>query len=167
MIEDLDPRARELMVAARRFSRALIPHPRIFADFGLTYSEIYPLFILRKAGDGIAPSELAARLDVTAGSVTQQIKALEARGLVQRNRDPVDRRGVRVLLTPKGEEALTELHRTWEETFAGLRAELGDEDCDRLTALLQKAAEFFAKRYGALPERHFDGGARSCGRGRL
>jgi len=53
--------------------------------------------------------ELAERLGVDAPSVTRKVQQLEARGLVVRASDPVDRRAVRVVLTRRGRRVLERL----------------------------------------------------------
>jgi DNA-binding MarR family transcriptional regulator len=95
---------------------------------------------------GIQPSVLAERMGVTAGNITQIITPLESSGLVARQTDPGDRRKVSVSLTPKGREALDTATRAYEETYSGLIRDLGAEECEQLTRLLNKAADFFQGR---------------------
>ncbi len=53
-----------------------------------------------------SPSTLAEYLGTTKGTASQTLRALDAKGYVQRCRDCSDRRGVSVELTPKGRELL-------------------------------------------------------------
>ncbi len=147
----IDPRARDLMLAARRFSRAYMPYSSLFNELGLRHSEIFPLVQLRKAGEpsGLKPSDLAARLGVTAGNVTQIITGLEARGLVLRDRDPADGRAVLLRLTASGQAAMESAEASWDAAFSGLLGELGAEDCARLTSLLERASDYFKRLHGA------------------
>jgi DNA-binding MarR family transcriptional regulator len=160
MHSNLDPRARELMLAARRFSRSYAPYSSLFTELGLRHSEIFPLVMLRKAGGaaGLKPSDLAAHLGVTAGNVTQMMTALETRGLVLRAPDPEDGRAVRLRLTEAGEGAMEAAEGSWAEAFSGLLGELGAEDCERLTLLLEKASDYFKRLYGADHASHFGEG---------
>jgi DNA-binding MarR family transcriptional regulator len=146
----MDNPARALMLAAHRFSRLHLPRPELLAAFDLRPSEVFLLIHLRKADgeSGLKPSDLAARLEVTPGNITQMISSLEARGMVMREQDPDDRRIVRARLTEKGRSALEKARETMIKAFTGLRAHLGAEDCDRLTALLSRASDYLAKLYG-------------------
>lgn len=150
MRKELDPRARALMVASRRFNRLLMPRSERVVALDLRPGEVFLLMNLRKAGrePGLQPSELAARLEVTAGHITQLITSLEGAGLVMRSRDPEDRRAVRVGLTDEGRKVMDSIRETWAEAFAGLIDELGAEDCDRLISLLDKASDYFCRRGG-------------------
>ena len=61
---------------------------------------------------------------VTSGTVTNRVDRLESRGFVRREREPSDRRGVRVVLTTAGQEAvdgaLTDLLDRERELLVGL-----------------------------------------------
>ena len=68
--------------------------------------------LLRHLGeDGARPSELAAQAGVTRQAVTKTLDDLERVGLVEREPDPADGRGVVVRYTPRGLAAL-EVART-------------------------------------------------------
>ncbi|WP_373543288.1 MarR family winged helix-turn-helix transcriptional regulator [Chamaesiphon sp.] len=49
----------------------------------------------------VTPTYIATALNLTTGSVTALIDRLETKGLVERMRDPNDRRGILVAATPK------------------------------------------------------------------
>ena len=59
---------------------------------------------LRRAGApySLSPGQLGTETLVTSGTMTNRIDRLEERGLVRREPDPSDRRGVRVVLTETG-----------------------------------------------------------------
>ena len=78
----------------------------VFRQFGLHPHEFYVLGVLRRSGAPyrLSPTALARTLLLTSGSVTNRVDHLEQAGLVERTRDPADRRGVLVQLTPKGFE---------------------------------------------------------------
>ena len=63
--------------------------------------------LLRHLGeDGARPSELAAQAGVSRQAVTKTLDDLERVGLVEREPDPADGRGVVVRYTPRGLAAL-------------------------------------------------------------
>lgn len=63
--------------------------------------------VLRHLGeDGARPSELAAKAGVSRQAVTKILDDLERRGLIAREPDPADGRGVIVRYTPRGLAAL-------------------------------------------------------------
>ena len=51
-----------------------------------------PILFALHEGDGIAHSELAARMEVTPATITTAVKRMEKAGLVVRRRDPEDER---------------------------------------------------------------------------
>lgn len=57
-------------------------------------------------GDGIRVTELAERLGVTQQAASKQVADLAARGLVERDADPADRRASRVTLSARGRAAV-------------------------------------------------------------
>lgn len=74
--------------------------PRLEA-LGLTYPQ-YLVFLVLWEHDDLTVKALGDRLFLDSGTITPLLKRLEARGLVRRQRDTVDERQVRVLLTPEG-----------------------------------------------------------------
>jgi DNA-binding MarR family transcriptional regulator len=77
-------------------------HPRIFGEeFILTPSEAHTIHTIG-TNDGILMSELAARLAVSKGAVTQMISRLEKKGFVFRESHPTDSRSIIVRLTKIG-----------------------------------------------------------------
>lgn len=68
---------------------------------GVTYPQYLVLLVLWER-DAMAVSEIGERLFVDSGTLTPLLKRLEARGYVDRNRDPDDERRVVVRLTGAG-----------------------------------------------------------------
>jgi DNA-binding MarR family transcriptional regulator len=75
-----------------------------FSTHNLDTWEFDVLAALRRAGApyALSPGRLGAQTLVTSGTMTNRIDRLESRGLVRREADPADRRGVRVVLTDVG-----------------------------------------------------------------
>jgi DNA-binding MarR family transcriptional regulator len=99
---DIDPQIQALVIAARRFAKAQVPMMGLIADLGLRPPEIILLYSLGRArheapegaSAGVNPSDLAMRMGVTPGHVTQVLTSLERAGMVAREADPADRRRV-------------------------------------------------------------------------
>lgn len=100
-------RAPELMPLARLVpwtGAALARHlQRAVAEFGLTPTSLGVLDVLADR-HGLSHRELAARLGLTPATLTPVLDALEAGGDLQRERDPSDRRVVRLSITTRGRE---------------------------------------------------------------
>ena len=89
------------------------------------------------------PSALAARLTVRRPTVTAVVDGLEARSLVERTPDNLDRRSVTHTLTGKGERLLAKADAVVDGRLADIAASLPDpEECDlalRSMALWRRA----------------------------
>src|SRR6266478_5771355 len=92
---------------------------RRFRRYGLSLSGFNALVILRQAPDGVNPHEIADRLLVTRAAVTAILDALEAKGLVRRDRSGADGRMSLIAITPAGKKLLDFL---LPEHFAAERA---------------------------------------------
>jgi DNA-binding MarR family transcriptional regulator len=79
---------------------------RLAARHGLTPTAIGVLAAL-EVGNGPSHRELAARLGLSPATLTPVLDLLEAEGRVRRERDPADRRVVRVRRTPVGRVSLS------------------------------------------------------------
>ena len=69
---------------------------------GLKMSHFIVLNHFARLGDNKRPGELARAVQVTKGAMTNTLRRLEARGLVEIGADPRDGRGKRVRLTDRG-----------------------------------------------------------------
>ena len=89
---------------------------------------------------GGVPSQraLADRLDVSGPVVVEMVDALEALGMVERRRDPADRRSNALVVTETGRAALTDATGELEEAMRQLVEPIGEEGDAELRALLRK-----------------------------
>lgn len=103
---------------------------------------IYPgqpkLLILIKANEGITQKELASKNCVKPATITEMLKKLEANNYVYRVPDEIDKRILRVYLTPQG-------HRfaEYSEKYAQGMMELifrgfSDEELQTLSSLMDR-----------------------------
>ena len=84
--------------------------------------------------------ELAGAVGVREATLTHHLNAMDARGLVTRTRDPVNRRIQVVELTEAGEAAFLRLQQAAIDFDARLRTGLADADLDHLGDLLGQLA---------------------------
>ena len=102
---DLDVEPMQVLSRISRLARHLdIARRGAFADHGLESWEFDVLTALRRAGAPyqLSPGQLLTQTLVTSGTMTNRIDRLAAAGLVRREPDPRDKRGVLVTLTEQG-----------------------------------------------------------------
>lgn len=80
-------------------------HQRLLAEHGLTPTSAALLAVLARV-DGPSHRELAGHLALTPATLTPVVDQLEKAGDIHRERDPQDRRVVRVSITPAGRDRL-------------------------------------------------------------
>lgn len=115
---DLDLAAVEVFSRIGRLGRHLdLARRNAFRAHGIESWEFDVLAALRRSGAPyrLSPGSLIRETMVTSGTMTHRIDRLADRGLVRRQPDPHDRRGVQVQLTVKG-------RRTVDAAFEGLLA---------------------------------------------
>ncbi|ACU73623.1 transcriptional regulator, MarR family [Catenulispora acidiphila DSM 44928] len=140
---DLDATPMGIVGRISRLSRLLDKELKdFFAGHGLEFWEFDVLATLRRSG---APYELSAgallkTAMVTSGAITNRVDRMETKGLVLRVRDPDDRRGVRIRLTPDGLALIDKLMPLHVANEQRLLAELGEGDQDTLADLLRTLA---------------------------
>jgi DNA-binding MarR family transcriptional regulator len=110
--------------------------------------EIHLIEMIGVAG-GISVTALAGRLGVTKGAISQSLKRLDVRGLIQREIDPDNRSRARIGLTVKGKIAFS-AHRLWHDTMdGGFRQYFESLDEERIAFLkefLARTHDFFTRR---------------------
>ena len=104
-LPDLDTDAIALIGRLMRASRLLqLEVERSLETFDLTINEFNTLNALRRSGPPhrLSPKRVGISLLFSSGGLTKLLERLESRGLVAREPDPDDGRGVLVSLTPAG-----------------------------------------------------------------
>jgi DNA-binding MarR family transcriptional regulator len=103
-----------------------VPRRAAFTGHGLELWEFDVLSALRRQGAPyqLTPGALLRATLVTSGTMTNRVDRLAEAGLVRREPDPQDRRGVLVTLTPAGvdrvDAALADLLRSEHALLSGL-----------------------------------------------
>ena len=94
----------------------------------------------------IHPSELAEKLSLVPGRMTDILKTLEKKDMIRREKDPEDRRRVLVMITPKGIRNVTERREQIRLQYSGLYETLGLENTVKLIELLEKVNRYFIEK---------------------
>lgn len=116
--------------------------PRHYGDAGpLTPGEIHTIDAIG-CGDGILMSELASRLGVTKGAVTQLIGRLVSKQLVRRSPHPQDSRAVLLSLTDSGQSAYLAHEQMHQTFYRELSEQLTKEEMLIFETSIQKLIEF-------------------------
>ena len=109
---------------------------------GLSAPQYNVLRILRGAGPGgLACREIGERMVTRDPDITRLLDRLEDRGLVNRSRDPRDRRIILTRITPAGLKALRSLDRPVARAHLDQLGHLGKRSLQAMIELLELARE--------------------------
>jgi DNA-binding MarR family transcriptional regulator len=122
---------------ARELEARLEP---VYREHGLEPGWHDVLATLRRSGPPyrLRPSEFSGALMLTSSGTTKRLDRLEQAGLIERDPDPHDRRGVLITLTPAGIELIDKLTAAHMANEARLLGALSAAERDRLADLLRK-----------------------------
>jgi DNA-binding MarR family transcriptional regulator len=114
----------------------------VMAEFGIDGRELAVLTVL-DAQTPLSQHEAAGQLGVDRTTMVALIDVLEAKGLVERHRSPVDRRKNIVALTPAGQDCLRGAGKARDEVEREFLAPLGDA----LTGQFIRALQILARQH--------------------
>jgi DNA-binding MarR family transcriptional regulator len=110
---------------------------RIAAAYGLSHQgDLEVLTELDLVGP-LTPSELAGDLLLTSGGMTVRLNRLQSAGLIERQPNPHDGRGVLIHLTPTGRDLAEDALTTLLQAQAEVVGSLVPSDRDNITRLLR------------------------------
>ena len=112
----------------------------VVAEGGLSAAQMHALEMLGHMG---APTmkALAGRLGVTTGTLTAMIDRLEKENLVERRKNPDDRRSTILVLTEPGEKQFAQHHQFHIQLTDELSACFSEEELTRLNEYLARIVE--------------------------
>ena len=113
---------------------------QLLTEFGSMHQRI-SRFADKAAGGSLTPSELADRAWVSSARIANILRALEAKGWVEREHSKTDRRRVHVTVTDKGFQDLEIKRREFENRTAAFLEQLGETDTQEMVRLLRRANE--------------------------
>jgi DNA-binding MarR family transcriptional regulator len=137
--------APEVFASMRAVTSIMRAHQILIAEldsmlrpFGITFSRYEALVLLVHSAEGRLPlSKIGERLQVHATSVTNVIDRLEAAGLVLREPNPRDGRGVLAVITDEGRQVADKATAAFNDQHFGMRA-LDLADMTQLFATLRR-----------------------------
>jgi DNA-binding MarR family transcriptional regulator len=118
---------------------------KTFTQYKLTAGEYDVLAALRRTGPPhrLSPTELFSTMIVSSGAMTNRLDHLERAGWVERLRDPDDRRGVLVQLTPQGRSLIDDAVVAHVANERRLLSVLSAPERETLADLLRKLLLWF------------------------
>lgn len=138
---DLDPSplgvVGRMIVLARHLERSV---EAALDRHGLSLGQFDILATLRRhvPKGGLTPTQLLESVVLSSGGMTARLDSLEQAKLIDRRRDPADRRVVVVELTAKGRRVIDAATATRFEEAAASLPELAPEELVTLADLLQR-----------------------------
>jgi DNA-binding MarR family transcriptional regulator len=107
-------------------------HERGFDDLDAAHLNVFQY----PGPQGARPSELAARLRISKQALNYLLGELERLGYLERQPDPDDQRSKRVVLTPRGLDAIGVIREAVGEMETSWAGQIGRERFDELRNLL-------------------------------
>ncbi len=105
--------------------------------FGIT-SRHYGIMLLLTRNDGLPQSAIGETLRIDRTTMVRLVDELEAQNLVERHRDPNDRRAYALSLSEKGQAMLPEISQRVVETEKASLASLEQDEIRQLFRILLK-----------------------------
>jgi MarR family transcriptional regulator, transcriptional regulator for hemolysin len=127
-----EPVGRAIASSAKLLSRAF---ERELAEAGGS-QPVWLILLALKQQDWRTQQDLAAAVGIEGPTLTHHLDGLDKAGLIERARDPSDRRAVRVELTDAGDQLFKRLAKAAIGFDRRLRAGLSDEELDEFRRVL-------------------------------
>jgi DNA-binding MarR family transcriptional regulator len=124
----------------RHIGRGLAPH-----EPSLSPPQVRLLFVIGSREEGFQVTELADKIGITPGAVTQFVDALVEKDLVSREGDPSDRRIVRLKLTQTAKAHYENLRKEYLASMTRAFGVLSDAELRELIRIFGKVSAAHSK----------------------
>jgi len=104
--------------------------------------EAFALLYSWKKSGYVQPSEMSGKMSVSSARMAVILNRLEAKGLITRQIDKVDRRKILVSLTPAGKEAAGAYSKKALSGAVNMLEMLGEQDAKEFVRILGRLADF-------------------------
>ena len=122
----------------KRAYMAFVPgNHAALAEFDLKVQSFTCLSLIEE-NPGLIPSELADYLRIERSNLVVILTELTKRGLIDRERSPIDRRRIALRLTEEGRSLYRAAHQALVRSEAEVLGQLSEEECEQLTRLLSR-----------------------------
>jgi DNA-binding MarR family transcriptional regulator len=133
--------SREVLIALRQITRAIDLHSTFLKNtLGITGPQLVALGEIENQ-KGINPGELARRISLGMGTMTNVLDRLEEKGLILRARRKVDKRVIELELTEEGTTLLREKPPLLQESFLKRFSALANWEQHQILSSLQRISE--------------------------
>jgi DNA-binding MarR family transcriptional regulator len=129
-IHELENYIRKASVIIRKRGRDIL------ADFEITPPQFNALLVLAETS-GLTMGELCDHLYLACSTATDLIDRMERNGLITRERDTLDRRVIRLKMTPKGHQIIAEVMEARCRYLAGILERVDEPEKERLLESLK------------------------------
>jgi len=130
----------EILRALRRITRAIEMHSHsLIQRHGVTVPQLLVLQALREPRE-LSAGELARKVQLSQGTITDLLIRLEKRQLILRVRDEADRRRIHVRLTPEGATLVEQAPPLLHDRFLLELERLADWERTQILATLERVA---------------------------
>jgi len=117
----------------------------VLRDAGITLKQYYALIAIKYIRGPATQVEVARWLDRKANSITTIIDRMEKDGLVERVRNPKDRRAMQLIITDRGQDALGRATKPAMIMMKRMMSCLSDEEMATFIQLMEKLREAACK----------------------
>lgn len=129
-----------LVTLVRAYNSVVVHLENDIKSHGLTQAEFGVLEMLFHTGPQLL-GEIQRKILVSSGGITFVVDKLAAKGLVERQDCPTDRRARYAALTPAGEKLIARIFPGHAERVASVMATLGPTQQKELTRLLRELGQ--------------------------
>ncbi|WP_281709072.1 homoprotocatechuate degradation operon regulator HpaR [Phaeobacter italicus] len=138
MTKQLPSTDRSLPIALLRArERVMGPIRALLSDADLTEQQWRVLRVVQESGD-IDPTQISEQACLLLPSLTRILQKLEDKGLIQREKDQLDRRRQIVRITPAGEQIIDDNLEASLAVIENTRTKMGAERYEALLDLLNE-----------------------------
>jgi DNA-binding MarR family transcriptional regulator len=110
----------------------------VLRDAGITLKQYYVLIAVKYIKGPATQAAVARWLDRKPNSITAIVDRMEKDGLVERAKNPKDRRAIELVITAKGNDALNRSTKPAMVMMKGMMSCLSDEEMMTLIQLLER-----------------------------
>lgn len=143
-------RVRQVLMAVRDYNiSTILFRNTVVEKLGVNIADWECLGLLLQKGVS-TPTELSEHTGLTSGATTAMLDRLEKSGVIERRRNPDDRRGTLIVIVPEKAAELTGLFAHAQAAQNQLLATYTDQELDFLSDFIDKLAKVIDQERGEM-----------------